>query len=459
MTCDVVSLYTSIPHELGVESIEFWLKESPNTIPTRFMHSFILQAIDFILKNNYFSFEDDFYLQISGTAMGTKMAPTYACLVMGYLETKMYSKIKEVYPNDVYEHILNSWLRYIDDGWLIWNHSFGSIDGFVNILNNLHHSIKFTIEHSDAEIHFLDVLVSFGDNNTIKTDIYHKSTDSFNYVPFTSNHPRHTLKNIPYVLSHRIQQIVSDEEIRAERYATLKCHLLRLKYPNTLINDAIDKAQKPEEENKKQENMNKKVIPFIQTLNPNNPPIFDKILLPISFSLQTIDSFKNCAFRRSFRQPNSLLSKLTKSKRITITGIVKCGENQCRCCSHILVCTVVSFKIDSATHNFTLKHNFNCHSHNLIYKLTCNGCGEYYIGQTGDSLKHRMTVHRQQINNPNYSFLRVSKHIRTCANTKDVKFLVAPFYKMSPSSTKLDREKKEDLFIKKFKPSLNGHLL
>ena len=85
---DVVSLYTNIPHSLGLDSLKFWLEKAPNRIPTRYPADFILSGVDLILKNNYFQFCDDLFLQKAGTAMGTKMAPTYAILVMGFLEEK-----------------------------------------------------------------------------------------------------------------------------------------------------------------------------------------------------------------------------------------------------------------------------------------------------------------------------------------------------------------------------------
>ena len=37
---------------------------------------------DFVLKNNYFEFNGQIKQQISGTAIGTKFAPPYACLFM-----------------------------------------------------------------------------------------------------------------------------------------------------------------------------------------------------------------------------------------------------------------------------------------------------------------------------------------------------------------------------------------
>ena len=43
---------------------------------------------EFVLKNNYFQFSDKAYQQISGTAIGTKFAPPYACIFMDQLEIK-----------------------------------------------------------------------------------------------------------------------------------------------------------------------------------------------------------------------------------------------------------------------------------------------------------------------------------------------------------------------------------
>lgn len=41
-----------------------------------------------VLKINYFAFEKRFFLQISGVAMGSTLAPNYAILYMGYFEHK-----------------------------------------------------------------------------------------------------------------------------------------------------------------------------------------------------------------------------------------------------------------------------------------------------------------------------------------------------------------------------------
>jgi hypothetical protein len=115
---DVVSLYTSIPHDLGYQSLEFWFDKMDNVLPSRFDKRFILDGIKLILENNYFTFEDSIYLQQSGTAMGTKVAPTYATLVMGFLEHNMYGQIHDNFPRSA-DSIMNSWRRYLDDCFMI----------------------------------------------------------------------------------------------------------------------------------------------------------------------------------------------------------------------------------------------------------------------------------------------------------------------------------------------------
>ena len=90
-SCNIESLYTSIPTSLGLEPISHLLNNKNNLILNRFSSNFILEALEFILRNNDFKFDELFYNQTKGTAMGTKCAPPYACLVVDYKEeTKLF---------------------------------------------------------------------------------------------------------------------------------------------------------------------------------------------------------------------------------------------------------------------------------------------------------------------------------------------------------------------------------
>ena len=70
VTFDVVSLYTSIPHDLGLDAIKFWLEHHQASLPREFSTEFILDAISIILQENTFQFDDKQFKQLQGTAMG-----------------------------------------------------------------------------------------------------------------------------------------------------------------------------------------------------------------------------------------------------------------------------------------------------------------------------------------------------------------------------------------------------
>ena len=82
------------------------------------------------------------------------------------------------------------------------------------MLNNLDPDIRFTIECSDKQLPFLDILV-MKEGIKLETDIYYKPTDSKQYLLFDSCHPKHTRTSIPFSLARRIRSIVTNEEILA----------------------------------------------------------------------------------------------------------------------------------------------------------------------------------------------------------------------------------------------------
>ena len=96
----------------------------------------------------------------------------------------------------------------------------------------------------------------------------------------------------------------------------------------------------------------------------------------------------------------------------------------------------------------------SCDVKNMIYVMKCRGCGDEYIGETGNYLRKRVTVHNQQIRDPRTRMLQVSAHIDTRANNIFPTYYIFPFYKMYSESTTL-RRAKEKFFINSLKPKLN----
>ena len=219
---DVKSLYSNIPHNFGLTAIKYWIDKYPETLPERISKEFIIQGMKFILENNFFLFNGKAYKQIKGTSMGTKVAPTYANLVMGYWETFLY---KEVAKHFMEHHLyfIQNWKRYLDDCLILWPGTEEDMDKLKSIINNIHPDIQFTSESSQTELPFLDILIKKGNTGTtIETDIYYKPTDSKQYLLFNSCHPKHVRTNVPYNLARRICTIVSNEQTKLKRLNELK---------------------------------------------------------------------------------------------------------------------------------------------------------------------------------------------------------------------------------------------
>lgn len=313
---DVTNLYSNIPHDLGLTAIEHWIDKFPNLLHDRFSKDFVLKSLQLILENNYMHFNDIIYKQKLGTAMGTKVAPTYATLVLGYLEEKLYSNIQDKFGHDYETFIRKSWKRYLDDCFIIWDKSENQLTEFVNILNTLSTTLKFTMEWDKNMLPFLDVMVLKKEDRII-TDVFYKITDTKQYLLFDSSHPRHTRNNIPYNLARRLCTIISDTDMLDFRLTELQDLLLQRNYPTQLIQNGINKAKSHERKDLLLVKIKpvKNVIPYVSTHNPRNPEMFNIIRnnLPILEEDQDMKKILDTShIIKSKRQSPSLKCILTR---------------------------------------------------------------------------------------------------------------------------------------------------
>ena len=463
-TMDIVSLYSNIPHDLGITAITYWINMLPQS-HARFPPEFILTCLEIVLKNNIFCFNNLFYKQVKGTAMGTKCAPYYATLTLGYLEKVVIAPIIESrLGTPVKDYFLSNFIRYLDDCFIIWPKSFPPFQDFFTILNQAHPSITYTTDFSEKEIPFLDVLVQIKENNRISTDIYEKPTDSHNYIHFHSSHPPHIKRNIPYTLSRRISTIVNDPLTRQHRLNEMKSILLSKQYPRQLVDNAISKALTSLQQvsTTQRDQPIDITIPLILTFNPNNPNITNQVsqaFHSLKSHNQTRDIYKNSSVQICKRQPPNLKKLITSAKTTTTNATTnnirtqKCNRHRCKCCEILI--EKDEFLFTQVNKTFKIKHNLTCTSKFVIYALVCNKCKEYYIGLTTNYLCSRITLHRQHVNNPSSAPLNVSKHIAQCARELDLKFSVFPFYHVQNHCLTTLR-RMESHFIHTLKPRLNS---
>uniref|UniRef100_A0A8C5LWU5 Reverse transcriptase domain-containing protein n=1 Tax=Leptobrachium leishanense TaxID=445787 RepID=A0A8C5LWU5_9ANUR len=106
-TCDVQSLYTIIPHHKGCQASRKFMELDPN-IP-KDLTEFVIEGIDLLLRNNFFKYEEQYYLQTRGTTMGTRFAPSYANLFIADWEDQF------IYGGPDWVQSLVLFRRYIDD--------------------------------------------------------------------------------------------------------------------------------------------------------------------------------------------------------------------------------------------------------------------------------------------------------------------------------------------------------
>ena len=169
ITFDIKSLYTRIHHNYGIEALSFWTEKYPDSLHFRFSKGFVLETIKIILQNNNCTFNDEFHRQISGKAMGTIFAPTYATL-MGYFEVHFYNICKLKWGKKFQEFILKNWSRFLDDCQTPLDKNKVKPEELLETLNFATEAIQFPMKFSVKKIPFLDILRE-RDNSGIWMDL------------------------------------------------------------------------------------------------------------------------------------------------------------------------------------------------------------------------------------------------------------------------------------------------
>lgn len=80
---------------------------------------------------------------------------------LGYFEANASKNALKIQPH--------TWLRYIDDNFMIWFEGLNNLKIYVGYLNCIHPTIKFTSSHSSTNVSFLDVTVSLTNDGYICT--------------------------------------------------------------------------------------------------------------------------------------------------------------------------------------------------------------------------------------------------------------------------------------------------
>ncbi|CAF1345140.1 unnamed protein product [Rotaria sordida] len=228
-TIDVADLYTMVPQTEGVLSLKKMLDHLKLKQINGLKIETIIRLSRFVMKNNYFSYNGQYYHQIRGGAMGSPLTLTVANCYMFFYEQQIIKQINN--SGGLY-------FRYIDDIFLVINwparHLFKQIDRW----NHFDENIKLS-ENIGPTADFLDLHMENQDGQLFTT-IFQKPSYEPYYLPFNSIHPLHMKKNIIFTMLLRALRYCSTFQEYLNEREKLRMALLLNKYPNKFIDEQFN---------------------------------------------------------------------------------------------------------------------------------------------------------------------------------------------------------------------------
>ena len=206
---DVVSLFTNVPTGEACLIAKERLTNDPTlcertALSPDQIHDLLLTCV----SSSSFRWRDKFFEQSTGTSMGSPLSPVLADMFMEEFETTALLSA---------DHRPGTWLRYVDDTFIIWQHGPQHLQSFLDYLNDLHPSIKFTMEQEEGNsISFLDVKVHRHADGSLGHSVYRKPTHTDRYLHNSSFHHPSVKSSVTRTLVQRAHKICDQEHLQDE---------------------------------------------------------------------------------------------------------------------------------------------------------------------------------------------------------------------------------------------------
>ena len=368
----------------------------------------IVELLDLILNTTYFTFQDVFYKQVTGSAMGSPVSPVVAEFCMEWLESIAITTAPlECRPS--------LWKRYVDD--ILEKVKSGQLDNLTSHLNvvDVTNNIKFTHEEEkDGMMPFLDTLIVRKPDGHVKILVYRKKTHTDQYLSFDSHHPLHQKLGVIRTLLDRCNNIVTDDLDRVLEVSHIEQALKRCGYPKWTFDVVKRKMgdKKIKQQKRKESNANVKrqvLLPYIGGVTEKVSRILDKH--GVSTAVRP-----HCTLRRLLVHPKDKVKILRKA--------------------------------------------------NCVYRIPCKNCDKSYVGETGRCQGLRMEEHRKEAErSQSRPFTRASKsmavsdiHKSAITDHVAINNHVMDWDNISVLDLEEDRNKrwiKEAIWIRKSAPVMN----
>lgn len=390
VTGDIKSLYTNMNLNRIMQTTRQVFANNPD--PNR-PDDELLNLLELTLYSNDFSFNNNQYLQIHGTAMGKKYAPGLANLYLrSFDETAQTGfQISPIF-----------YFRFLDDVFFVWTGGKALLMKFQSFLNNLIPDIEITFEFNEVQIPFLDTLIYIKDNK-LKTKTYFKPTDTHQLLHVASYHPKHTTVGILKSQFIRFKRLSSSYEDYLETCKTLFSFLKNRGYSASIFRKMKHDIWYNYNEQNAVSKLNHKTQPILPIIMPFSG-IGRNLVQKYKKAIETTNLFSDFKLISAYKIYPNLKKLLVRAEfsndHLAKTGgrgrFYRCTSTQCIFCIRYTSDTS-DFKSSSTNRKYKIKGDLTCKSSNIVYLITCKKCGIQYIGETGRPLRDRVNNHISNI--------------------------------------------------------------
>jgi hypothetical protein len=193
---DIVPLFTKVPVKVTMDLLGRHSEED------------VLRLFRHVLTISYFTYNEKFYGQTDGVAMGSPLSPV-----------KQTSAWKTTRRQRLNLSLLKPrcWFRCVDDTFVIWQHGPDKLKDFLHHLNSIHQSIQFTMEtESEGQLPFLDFDIYRRPEASLGHKVYRKPTHTNLFLNAKSHHHPSNTQAVLSTLIHRARALCDEDSLQAE---------------------------------------------------------------------------------------------------------------------------------------------------------------------------------------------------------------------------------------------------
>ena len=388
-------------------------------------------TLRYTMKNHIFKFNGTFYKQPKGGAIGVGVAGDVATLFMVWYDRKLLQSLRECRID------MQLFARYVDDINIVAKRipcedsseppDKTTMLEIQRIANNIHDSIQVTVDypsnHTSGRMPVLDLeqwIQPVDINGNTKHQILHshymKPMSSKHVISQSSALPISSKMNILTADLIRVMRNVSEHCEDGEREKHVQLYINRMQYSGYSQSDHVHVYKKAKRcfDNIVQESKNGgtplyRRKTYQRTLREKEKSnkrrnwyskggdetvMFVDATPGGALAKQFRDTLTSCGLKIRVveRTGDSIKSLLTKSDPFRTQT---CDPNSCGVCSAF--------------------PKISCKTRDAVYKITCKGCGEFYIGETSRSIGQRYAEHCAQHRNQMQRLsLRPSLQVKAC---------------------------------------------